>query len=221
MDLGLQGNRALVTGSSAGIGAAIAEALAAEGVSVVVHGRNPVRTKAVAELISKRGGHAEVAVGDLTTEAGAAATVSAVVETMGGIDILVNNVGAPVGGKKADWFENSVQDWADSFAVNTLAAVRMIHAFVPAMVTSGWGRSIQISSRNAISPHANLCTYGAAKAAVNSLTLSLSKGLAGTGVTSNGVMPGLTYTPMIDRFFADVADSRAGPAISTAPATTS
>jgi NAD(P)-dependent dehydrogenase (short-subunit alcohol dehydrogenase family) len=69
MDLGLQGKRALVTGSSAGIGAAIAEALAAEGVSVVVHGRDPVRTKAVAELISKRGGHAEVAVGDLTTEA--------------------------------------------------------------------------------------------------------------------------------------------------------
>jgi 3-oxoacyl-[acyl-carrier protein] reductase len=73
-----------------------------------------------------------VVVGDLTTEAGSAATVAAVVETMGAIDVLVNNVGAPVGGKKADWFENSVQDWADSFAVNTLAAVRMIHAFGPA-----------------------------------------------------------------------------------------
>ena len=76
MDLGLQGRRALVTGSSAGIGAAIAEALAAEGVSVVVHGRDPDRTKAVAELISERGGHAEVAVGDLTTEAGSAANNS-------------------------------------------------------------------------------------------------------------------------------------------------
>lgn len=211
MDLGLQGKRALVTGSSSGIGAEIAEALAAEGVSVVVHGRDLDRAKAVAGRITARGGRAEVAVGDLTTEAGAAATVAAVIESVGAIDILVNNVGEPVGGTKANWFDNSLQDWTDSFAVNTLVAVRMIHAFVPAMVASGWGRSIQISSRNAISPHANLCTYGAAKAAMNNLTLSLSKGLAGTGVTSNGVMPGLTYTPMLDRFFVDVAEQQGWP----------
>ncbi len=86
----------------------------------------------------------------------------------------------------------------------------MIHAVVPAMKERGWGRVIEISSRNAISPHAPLPTYGAAKAAVNNLTLSLSKHLAGTGVTSNGIMPGPIYTPALENWFKDMAKRHAG-----------
>ena len=92
------------------------------------------------------------------------------------------------------------QEWIDDYHQNTIAAVRLIHAFTPAMKERGWGRLIQVSSRNAISPHAHLPTYGAAKAALNNVTLSLSKELAGTGVTSNGIMPGLIYTPQLDKF---------------------
>jgi NAD(P)-dependent dehydrogenase (short-subunit alcohol dehydrogenase family) len=73
-----------------------------------------------------------------------------------------------------------------------------------------WGRVIQISSRNAISPHAQFSAYGASKAAVNNLTLSLSKALAGTGVTSNGLMPGLIYTPLLDSWFVEMAQKHAG-----------
>jgi 3-oxoacyl-[acyl-carrier protein] reductase len=88
--------------------------------------------------------------------------------------------------------------------------VRLIRAFVPEMRDRRWGRVIQISSRNAISPHPQFGGYGAAKAAMNNLTLSLSKALAGTGVTSNGVMPGLIDTPQLDSWFLETARRQAG-----------
>ena len=89
-----------------------------------------------------------------------------------------------------------MEEWAESFSQITLPAVRLAQAFVPAMRERGWGRVIQMSSRNAISAYAQFGPYGAAKAGVNNLTLSLSKALAGSGVTSNGIMPGLIYTPL-------------------------
>jgi NAD(P)-dependent dehydrogenase (short-subunit alcohol dehydrogenase family) len=93
---------------------------------------------------------------------------------------------------RPDWFDTPLDEWQQNFENKTLAPVRLIRALVPAMRERGWGRIIQISSRNAISPHAQFPGYGAAKAALHNLTLSLSKGLAGTGVTSNGIMPGLS-----------------------------
>src|ERR1700730_14255431 len=90
------------------------------------------------------------------------------------IDILVNNVGNPTQESHASWFDASFQEWIDDYHQNTIAAVRLIHAFAPAMKERGWGRLIQVSSRNAISPHAVVPTYGAAKAAPNNMTLSLS-----------------------------------------------
>jgi NAD(P)-dependent dehydrogenase (short-subunit alcohol dehydrogenase family) len=122
-----------------------------------------------------------------------------------GIDILVNNVGNPTQESHTSWFDAPVQEWIDDYHQNTLAAVRLIHAFTPAMKERGWGRLIQVSSRNAISPHKHLPTYGAAKAALNNMTLSLSKELAGTGVTSNGIMPGLIYTPQLNKWFIETA----------------
>lgn len=98
-----------------------------------------------------------------------------------------------------------MDEWTESYRQNTLPAVRLAQAFVPAMRERGWGRVIHISSRNAISPYAQFGPYGAAKAALNNLTLSLSKALAGTGVTSNGIMPGLIYTPMAEPWFRNLA----------------
>jgi 3-oxoacyl-[acyl-carrier protein] reductase len=217
MEMLLKGKRALVTGSTSGIGAECARVLAGEGVRVVINGRNREPAEAVVGEIRAAGGYAAVALGDVTTEDGVRSVVEGTKAAFDGIDILVNNVGNPTQEAHASWFDASFHEWVADYYQNTLAAVRLIHAFVPAMKERGWGRVIQISSRNAISPHALFPTYGAAKAATNNLTLSLSKDLAGTGVTSNGIMPGLIYTPALDDWFetmarrhADTDDPEAG-----------
>jgi NAD(P)-dependent dehydrogenase (short-subunit alcohol dehydrogenase family) len=202
MDLQLARKRALVTGSSSGIGSEIARMLAAEGISVVVHGRNAKRTQAVVRQIEDAGGRAGIALGDLMTEDGKAAAIDATGRAFGGVDILVNNAG---GASSVAWFETTGEEWTDSYRQNTLPAVALAQAFVPGMRERGWGRCIQISSRNAISAYAEFGPYGAAKAALNNLTLSLSKALAGTGVTSNGIMPGLIYTPLVEDWFKTLA----------------
>jgi NAD(P)-dependent dehydrogenase (short-subunit alcohol dehydrogenase family) len=205
MDLQLTGRRALITGSSSGIGAEIARVLALEGVKVVVHGRDRDRAQEVASDIKAKGGEAATALGDLSTAEGTASIVAATEQAFGGIDILVNNAGGSRSAMGAGWFETPVEEWAASYGSNTLPAVRLAQAFVPAMCERGWGRVIQISSRNAISAYAQAGPYGAAKAALNNLTLSLSKALAGTGVTSNGIMPGLIHTPLSEPFFKALA----------------
>lgn len=205
MDMQLTGKRVLITGSTSGIGAECARMLAAEGASVVVNGRNFERASIIVEGIKVGGGIAKIALGDVTTDEGCSAVVDAAKDAFGGVDILVNNVGNPTQESHPSWFDASLEEWIADFHQNTIAAVRLIHAFVPAMKVRGWGRLIQISSRNAISPHALFPSYGAAKAALNNLTLSLSKELAGTGVTSNGIMPGLIYTPQLDQWFAETA----------------
>ena len=205
MDLHLTGKRALVTGSTSGIGAEVARMLALEGVRVVVHGRDRTRAQAVVREIEAKGGQAALALGDLMTADGAEGVVKATHQAFGSIDILVNNAGGSNPSTAPAWFETSVDEWTDSYRQNTLPAVRLAQAFVPAMCERGWGRVIQISSRNAISPYSQFGPYGASKAALNNLTLSLSKALAGTGVTSNGIMPGLIYTPMAEPWFRNLA----------------
>jgi NAD(P)-dependent dehydrogenase (short-subunit alcohol dehydrogenase family) len=205
MDFQLTNKRALVTGSTPGIGAEIARMLALEGVKVVIHGRDRGRAQGVAANIEAKGGQAAVALGDLSSADGTKTVIEATEHAFGGIDILVNNAAGSNSGTALGWFETPIEDWADSYRLNTLPAVRLTQAFVPAMRKRKWGRVIQISSRNAISAYAQFGPYGAAKAAVNNLTLSLSKALAGTGVTSNGIMPGLIYTPLVDPWFEALA----------------
>ena len=205
MDLQLADKRALITGSTSGIGAEIARMLALEGVKVVVHGRDRGRAQAVIAGIEAKGGQAAAALGDLSTAGGTKAVIEAAEQAFGGIDILVNNAGGSNSASAPGWFETPVEEWVDSYRQNTLPAVRLAQAFVPRMREREWGRVIQISSRNAILAYAQFGPYGAAKAAVNNLTLSLSKALAGTGVTSNGIMPGLIYTPLVDPWFEALA----------------
>ena len=205
MDLQLADKRALITGSTSGIGAEIARMLALEGVKVVVHGRDRGRAQAVIAGIEGKGGQAATALGDLMDPDGVYAVIKAAKQAFGGIDILVNNAGGSNSASAPGWFETPVEEWVDSYRQNTLPAVRLAQAFVPGMREREWGRVIQISSRNAISAYAQFGPYGAAKAAVNNLTLSLSKALAGTGVTSNGIMPGLIYTPLVDPWFEALA----------------
>ena len=145
LDLKLEGKRALVTGSSSGIGESIARLLAQAGAAVVVHGRNAERAERVAADINKqKGGRAWVALGDLAGEEGGARVASRTLETLGGIDILVNNAGGADDGMKP-WFETPIDEWKDVFEQNVFSAVRLIRLLVPRMKESGWGRVIQIS----------------------------------------------------------------------------
>src|SRR5258705_4714794 len=129
MDLRLAGKRALVTGSSAGLGEAIAKLLAAEGVGIVVHGRDEGRTNAVAEAIRAEGGRADVALGDLATDAGAD-VVAAAALAGGDVDILVNNAG---GYHHLPWMEATPRHWVETYEANVLSGVRMIQRLVPRM----------------------------------------------------------------------------------------
>src|SRR5581483_7289374 len=161
MDLRLAGKRALVTGSSSGIGEVIVKLLAAEGVAVVVHGRDESRANAVAQAIRAEGGSAEVALGDLTTDAGADAV--AVAALAGGpIDILVNNAGviAEANGFLS-WMEATAADWTQKYNINVIAGVRMIQRLIPQMRERHWGRVIQIGGGLSQQPQASGPDYNA------------------------------------------------------------
>ncbi|MFJ7219697.1 SDR family NAD(P)-dependent oxidoreductase [Amycolatopsis sp. NPDC098790] len=194
MDLEIAGKRALVTGSSAGLGEAIARLLAAEGASVVVHGRDVARASRVASEI----GASAVAIGDLSTDAGADAVASAA----GDVDILVNNAGSY---DHLGWTDATAADWTAMYEANVVSAVRMIHRCVPGMRDRGWGRVIQIGGGLAIQPMAMQPHYTATLAARHNLAVSLARDLAGTGVTSNVVSPGAILVDSVRELLTSIA----------------
>jgi 3-oxoacyl-[acyl-carrier protein] reductase len=204
MELKLQDKRALVTGSSSGIGEAIAKTLAREGAIVVVHGRNVERTQRVADDIATAGGKAIVAIGDLATVEGTSAVVEQTQQALGSIDILVNNAGGTDTGLD-DWKSATLEAWDVAFQQNFFSALRLIHALIPQMRTQGWGRVINIATAWAMQPAAAQPHYAAAKAALVNSTVSLARELTGTGVTVNTVSPGPVYTPTLERIARDIA----------------
>jgi 3-oxoacyl-[acyl-carrier protein] reductase len=199
MDLQLEGKRALITGSSSGIGAATAKLLAAEGVLVAVHGRNSERAEKVGAEIRADGGTAIVVIGDLADDDEAAAVCAKVDAEFGGADIVFNNAGGRNPSKPATtgFLDIEPADWISTYNTNVVSAVRMIRHFAPGMIERGWGRFIQNSSASATSPGYMLNDYAAAKAAILNLTSGLAKALAGTGVTATTVSPGMTMTPSV------------------------
>lgn len=204
MDLKLAGKRALVTGSSSGLGEAIVKLLAQEGVVVVVNGRNEDRANAVAEAIRAGGGKAELALGDLATDAGADAVAAAAL-TGGPIDILVNNAGVL---PRDSWTDSTTDGWQQTYNNNVLSAVRMIQRLVPQMRERHWGRVIQIGGGLAQQPQAGGPQYSATLAARHNLTASLARELKDTGVTSNVVAPGAILTEQSRPLFAHMAKAQ-------------
>lgn len=203
MDLELKGKRALVTGSSAGIGAGIARCLAEEGVRVVINGRDTARAEAKAAEICAAGGEATVASGDLTDDEGADAVAVAAKAAFGGIDILVNNTGGSTT-QAVGPFAASSSDWLDTYNKNVVSAVRMINRLHGAMVERKWGRIIQISSLAGTEHAGRAAAYAASKAALSNLSFGLSKALEFTGVTVNTVAPGMIETDLLDTYFASI-----------------
>lgn len=208
MDYKLRGKRALVTGASSGIGASIAKTLANEGVLVVVHGRDEARAQSVAREITTAGGTAAIALGDLSTESGASAVAAAADKAFDGIDILVNNAGAPSDPMLGmGIFDLKPEHWIATYERNLISAVRLSAHFAPQMQARGWGRIIQITSGLAYTPQGVQGDYTASKAALNNFTFNLSRALANTGVTVNGVCPGMTVTPTLEEWLASIAEA--------------
>jgi NAD(P)-dependent dehydrogenase (short-subunit alcohol dehydrogenase family) len=204
VDLQLGGKRALVTGSSSGLGEATVRMLAAEGAAVVVHGRDKARTEAVAEAIRADGGRAEIAIGDLATDAGADAVTAAALAA-GPIDILVNNAGAY---DHLSWMEATPAIWAQTYEVNVISGVRMIQRLVPPMRERHWGRVIQIGGGLALQPMDAQPHYNASLAARHNLAVSLARDLKDSGVTSNIVAPGAILVGSVQQLLTEMAPAR-------------
>lgn len=198
MDLQLRGRRALVTGSSSGIGESIARMFAEEGCAVIVHGRNRERAEKIAAGI----GAAGTAIGDLSTDEGAANVYAEAQAALGGgIEILVNNAGGSATGNTSKApIDIEPEDWIANYHANALPAVRLCHLAVPGMVSAGWGRVINVSSAVAVQPNNLGSDYSAAKAALNNFTVSLAGSLKGVGVTVNTLSPGVIMVDGLIRF---------------------
>ena len=200
MDLKLQDKRALVSGSTVGIGFAIAESLAKEGASVVVSGRSKARVDAAVKQI--RGGGAKGEISGVAADLGTAVGVETVTRQISNIDILVNNLGI----YEPKPFEKITdEEWSKFFEVNVLSGIRLSRFFLPKMLAKKWGRIVFISSESAVNIPVEMIHYGMTKTAQLAIARGLAETTAGTGVTVNSVLPGPTRSEGVEQFVRDMA----------------
>jgi len=196
MDLELKGKTALVTGSTAGIGLAIATALAKEGAAVIVNGRTQERV----DHAVKVSGAAHGIAADLVTETGARATI----ERFPAVDILVNNLGIF---EPKPFEEIPDDDWRRFFEVNVLSGVRMSRHYIGPMRQKNWGRIVFISSESALQIPKEMIHYGMTKTAQLAVARGLAETTAGTGITVNTVLPGPTKSEGVLEFVGRLASA--------------
>lgn len=201
MHLDLSGRTALVTGSTQGIGAAIALGLARAGARVAVNGRDKERVSASIAEFTEQAPDAEfvAAAADVSTEEGAQRLLRDLPE----VDILVNNLG--IFGT-ADPLELTDDEWRRYFEINVLAAVRLTRLYLPGMTERGWGRVLYIASDSAIVIPAEMIQYGMSKTALLAVGRGFAKKAAGTGVTVNSVIAGPTHTAGVEDFVYELVD---------------
>ncbi|HVY82393.1 MAG TPA: SDR family oxidoreductase [Steroidobacteraceae bacterium] len=193
MDLQLKGKTALVTGSTAGIGYATAEALLKEGADVIINARSQESVdKAVASLKASTGRTPKSFVGDMSK----AADTTRLAQTFPNVDILVNNVGTFMG---KEFAKTTDEDWETIFQVNVMSGVRLARAYLPRMKRQNWGRIIFISSESALQIPVESIHYGMTKAAQIAVARGLAEDCAKTGVTVNSILPGPTLDPQSQR----------------------
>ena len=200
MKIDLPGKTALVTGSTAGIGYAIAEGLAAAGAAVVLNGRSRASVDAAVKKLAGAvsGGKVRGIAADVSTAAGCKALVAALPD----VDILINNAG--IYGAK-DFFDITDEDWTRIFETNVMSGVRMARAYMPAMLRRGWGRIVFISSESALNIPTEMVHYGTTKTAQLSIARGLAQLTRGTAVTVNSVLPGPTMSEGVEAFVKDLA----------------
>ena len=200
MDLQLQGKRALVTGSTAGIGLAIARGLAREGAGVIINGRTAQRVDQSVAALNKAGVSGKVE--GLAADLGTADGTRTAIERFPEVDILVNNLGI----FEAKPFEDIPDaDWLRFFEVNLLSGVRLSRHYLPGMKKRNWGRIVFISSESAIQIPAEMIHYGMTKTAQLAIARGLAETTAGTNVTVNSILPGPTASEGVNTFVEELA----------------
>ena len=202
MNLELDGKRALVTGSTAGIGYAIAEGLAREGADVIVNGRTGERVEQAIKSI--RTSHPRAKVEGLAADLGNADGVRGAVERLPDVDILVNNL-ATFDPKPFEQIPD--EDWFRFFEVNVMSGVRLSRNYLPGMKKRNWGRIVFISSESAVQIPAEMIHYGMTKTAQLAISRGLAETTAGTGVTVNTVLAGPTASEGASEFIDRLAAS--------------
>jgi len=200
MNLGLQGKLALVTGSTAGIGFAIAGTLAAEGARVVVNGRTQARVDAA--LGRLRGSHPQAEIRGVAADLGTAAGATRLFQQVPSAEIVVNNLGIF---EVKPFLEISDADWQRFFEVNVMSGVRLSRHYLPGMLKQNWGRIIFISSESAQQIPVEMIHYGMTKTAQVSIARGIAQSVAGTGVTVNSVLVGPTASEGVGKFLKEMA----------------
>jgi len=200
MHIDLSSKHAVVTGSTAGIGYAIAAGLAKAGATVVINGRTPSRVETAVAQLKKDVPNAKLVgvAGDLSTAEGAAAFIKQVPKT----DILINNLGIF---EPKPFFEIPDEDWERFFQVNIMSAVRLSRHYAPGMKERGWGRIEFLSSESGVQIPVEMVHYGFTKTALLAISRGLAETLAGSGVTVNAVLPGPTRSEGVGDFFEKMA----------------
>jgi 3-oxoacyl-[acyl-carrier protein] reductase len=202
MDFGLKGKTALVCASSAGLGRGCAEALAGEGVNLVINGRTEETLEATAADLRTRFGVEVTAVAaDVTTEEGRAKLL----EAAGEADILVNNAGGPPPGTWTDWER---EDFIKALDANMLTPIALIKAMVPGMMERGWGRVVNITSRAVKAPIPALGLSNSARAGLTGYVAGTSRQIARSGVTMNNLLPGMHDTDRVKKLDQNAADTQ-------------
>lgn len=212
MKIDLSGKTAIVTGSTAGIGKAIAAGLAGAGATVVVNGRSARTVDAAVAELGKTiaGAKLRGVAADVSTEEGCRALVAAVPQT----DILINNAGIY---EPKDFFEITDDEWRHMLEVNVLSGVRLSRAYLKGMLERNWGRIVFVSSESALNIPKEMIQYGTSKTAQLAVSRGLAKVTAGTGVTVNSILPGPTRTEGVEEFLKAMA-ARSGQSVEDAAA---
>ncbi len=200
MDLQLTGRTAVVTGATAGIGFAIAERLAQEGVAVTICGRDRTKLDAAAQQLGAAGAVSTI-LADPATSAGAATLIDAVPDT----DILVNNLGIY---EAKPFTDISDDDWHHLFEVNVVSGARLARHYFPRMLKKDWGRILFIASESALVVPSEMVHYGMTKTAQLAIARGLAEQTRGTRVTVNSVLPGPTRSEGIVEFIRSVVDNK-------------
>src|SRR5262249_55404697 len=198
MDLQLTNKKALVTGSTAGIGFGIASLLAQEGATVVVNGRSAQRVEDAAQRLQRENKDAQVTgvTADLGTKEGA----DLLTRKLPAVDILVNNLGIF---EPKPFTEITDEDWSRFLEVNVLSGVRLSRFYLPQMLQRNWGRIVFISSESGVNIPVEMIHYGVTKTAQIALARGLAETTAGTNVTVNSVLPGPTRSDGVGQFLED------------------